>query len=413
MTRQRKVSVRSAALSAAAVLVAISTPSAGGAVQGAGPGCVGEFQEGTDYFPERIQLEYARGFTVSYHGHYKVLTTRSLARDEARDVVLLVQCGAPVPSLHGDLEGATVVRIPADTLGANEDLSLNRARVLGAVERIVAMGGGGVYAPDIRARWETGAAVSIGESFHGAPDFEKLLSAAPDVVFLSTASLARAQALERARALGIPAVPTMSWVEPSVLGQAEWLYQVAVFLNAEAKANSVLGRIKERYRKLSARARAADTVPLVVWLDSAEQRDQWRVPQTNWIAQLIADAGGRTPWARPDGAPSRIVTTEQVLTSGAGAEAFVTTTAALSEPGAAGALEIVRAIREGRLFDVHRRSRPHHNAYDWYESAVVEVDRVLEDFVALLHPELLPNHDFHHLRPARSNDSDLSGGADR
>ncbi len=398
MTSMRATPARILAICGGIVL---ATPACMSAAADERRDCIRHFDSGTDYFPAKANIEHAGGLSVSYHRHYKIVTVNRPDGDGARDAVVLVQCGTPAPSLQGELATAPVITIPVRTLGANEDLSLNRTRVLGFVDRVVAIGGDGLYSPELRERWKTGAAVAIGESFHGQPNYEKLLTAAPDVVFLSTASLERAESISRARALGLPAVPTMSWIEPTVLGQAEWIYQVAVFFNAEEKANEVLDAIKQRYRNLSALARARPERPTVVWLDSAEQRDQWRVPENSWIAELIDDAGGRTPWADSDGAPSRIVTTEQILAAGAGAAAFITTTAALNEPGSAGALESVSAVREGRLYDVHRRSRPMHNAYDWYESAVVEVDRVLEDFVALLHPELLPGHAYRHLRPAR------------
>jgi len=266
------------------------------------------------------------------------------------------------------------------------------------------MGGGGIYATDLRERWESGTAVSIGESFHGQPDYEKLLAASPDVVFLSTASLARADSIERARALGIAAVPSMSWIEPTVLGQAEWLHLVAVFLNEEERANAILAELKNRYTNLSEQARAQPETPALVWLDPARQRNKWTVPEASWLAMLIDDAGGRTPWARSDGAPDRIVTTEQILALADEVSAFVTTSVALREPGSLGALESSPAAQRARVYDVHNRARPEHDAYDWYESAVVEVDRVLEDFVALLHPELLPGHRFRYLRPVRTAD---------
>ena len=387
--------------------------SPGAAAPGEREGCVRDFRAGVDYFEEKAELQYARGFSVSYHGHYKVLTVGGAARDTVSDVLVLVQCGTPAPSLDGDLANATVITIPARTIAANEDLSLTRARVLGHVDRVVGIGSEGVYAPELRKRWETGAAISIGASFHGEPKYEKLLAVAPDLVILSTASLARADSIKRARDLELPAVPTMSWVETSVLGQAEWLHQVAIFVNAEAKANRILGEIKERYRKLSARARAHAAQPTIIWLDPAQQRDQWRVPENNWIAQLIVDAGGRTPFAQPGGAPTRIVTTEQVLGVANRAHAFVTTTTALSTPGSAGALEVTDALVEGRLYDVHRRSRPEHDAYDWYESATVQVDRVLADFVALLHPEVLPAHDYRYLQPMRPNAANTPRSSNR
>ncbi len=365
--------------------------------------CLTDFQPGTDYFPDKIELRHAIGFSVSYHDHYKVLTIGSSSGDQESDtdVLVLVQCGAPAPPLEGDLAGATLIGIPALTIGANEDLSLNRVRALGFVDRVIAMGSEGLYAPELRARWENGEAVTIGSSFHGPPNYEKLLSAPPDVLFLSTASIAPSASIHRARELGLAAVPSLSWMESSPLGQAEWLHLVAVFLNAEATSIAVFDEIETNYLALSQAARRQPTSPMVVWLDPVRQRDQWSVPQSNWMAQLVTDAGGRTPWTRQDFAETRIVTSEQILALGDTVEIMVTTSVGLGKPGSTGSLEAMTAIASGRLFDVHRRSRPEHDAYDWYESGVVEVDLVLADFVALLHPELLPDHTFVHLRPAR------------
>ena len=368
--------------------------------------CVSAFDPGADYFPYNVDIRHAEGFDVSYHGHYKVVTVYSPGNDgeRAKDVMVLVQCGAPAPALTGDIAGATLIDIPARTLGANEDLSLNRARALGFADRIIAMGSEGVYAPEIRRRWESGEVMLIGASFHGPPNFEKLLTRPPDVLFLSTASVSSPSAsIHRSRDLGLPAVPSVSWMEPTPLGQAEWLHLTAVFLNAESRSEAVFSQIEERYVTLSQKARAQASRPTVVWLDAARQRDQWVVPETNWMARLIDDAGGRSPWGRPGGAPTRTVTSEQILALGDGVDAMVTTSAGLAKPGSTGPLERAPAIRDNRFYDVHRRSLPESDAYDWYESAVVEVDQVLADFVALLHPDLAPDHEFHHIRRARAS----------
>jgi len=367
--------------------------------------CLTDFEPGIDYFPAKASIRHAESFSVSYHNYYKVLTVRSsLTEDDGdKDVMVLLQCGAPPPQLEGPLQGATLIEIPARTIGANEDLSLNRARVLGFAEDVIAMGSEGVYAPELRARWESGAAMTIGESFHGPPDFAKLLARPPDVLFLSTASLGRSGSIVRARELGLAAVPSVSWLERTPLGQAEWLHLVALFLNAEATANEVLAEIESNYVALSQKARESAASPMIVWLDPARQRDQWSVPETSWMAELIEDAGGQTPWARSGGAPTRIVTSEEILALGGAIDAIITASVALAVPGSTGPLERVPAIADGRLFDVHARSRPEHDAYDWYESAVVEVDLVLADFVALLQPDLLPGHEFRHLRRVRQS----------
>jgi len=365
--------------------------------------CVENFDAAVDYFPEKVALRHARSFAVEYRSHYKVLTVTdsTLAPGAPRDVVVLVQCGTPVPELVDELAGATVVQIPVASIAANEDLSLYRSWLLGASDRVVGVGGEGIYTPELRARWDDRQVEAIGESFHGPPNYERLLDLRPGVVFLSTASLARSGAIARARALGIPAVPSLSWSELTPLGQAEWVHHVALFLNAEAASNTVFDGIESRYLELSEAAKAQPKRPQLLWFDPGGQRDRWQVPEANWIARLVSDAGGRTPWADFDGDLTRLVTSEDILLRAAELDYLVTVTVALAEPDSAGVLERLPALRQGRLYDVHRRSIPENDAYDWYESAVVEVDRVLADLVALLHPPLMPSHQFLHLRPAR------------
>lgn len=368
--------------------------------------CVAGFDPSVDYFPDRIAVRHAQRFQISYHGHYKVLEVRtptlSDGGGEVRDVMVLVQCGTPVPPLEGALAGAHVVEVPIRTLATNEDRSVTRARVLGALDRLVAVGDGGIYDRGVRERWASGEVLEIGASFHGAPNYERLLQLEPDATFLSTASLAHAGSLQRARELGIRAAPILSWSEPTVLGQAEWLKHMAVFLNAEAEAEAIFGEIEGRYLALRERAAGAPERPLVVWLDPDGPRGQWAVPAANWIAQAIEDAGGENPFRDEEGPERSTVTTELIVQRAGDARFFLTESVALAEPGSTGVLEALPALREGRLMDVHRRSIPQEDAYDWYESAVVEVDRVLEDLVALFHPALLPDHAFHHLRAARS-----------
>lgn len=364
--------------------------------------CVADFDPGVDYFPDKVELRHAHGFSVTYHGSYKVLRVHPPAElGGGLDVMVLVQCGTPVPPLEGELAGAAVVEVPVRTVAANEDLTLTRVRVLGRVEQIVGMGGGGVYAPELRSLWESGSAVSIGESFHGQPYYELLLAVAPDVTFLSTAALSQAEALRRARLLGIPSAPSVSWVEPTLLAQAEWLLQVALFMNAEAEARQRLAAIEARYNEVSERVRAEAGRPLVLWIDPAAQGDRWTVPEGSWKAQAVVDAGGRSAFGRPGGPPTREVTTEELLALGDSIDLVITESVALDEPGSAGALEGLRAFREGRVYNVHRRSRPENDAYDWYETAVVEVDLVLSDLVALLHPTILSDHPLHHVQPKR------------
>ncbi|MEM7796336.1 MAG: ABC transporter substrate-binding protein, partial [Cyanobacteria bacterium P01_C01_bin.118] len=39
--------------------------------------CVDEYDPTVDYFPVKVEPQYAQGFSVDYHNHYKVVTVRN------------------------------------------------------------------------------------------------------------------------------------------------------------------------------------------------------------------------------------------------------------------------------------------------------------------------------------------------
>ena len=92
-----------------------------------------DYEVGKDYFPQKVSIEYAKNFSVSYHNHYKVVRAKvgfgaahqdadSVAWERAfTDVLVLVQRGTPAPALEGDLAGAQVVEIPVNTIASNSD----------------------------------------------------------------------------------------------------------------------------------------------------------------------------------------------------------------------------------------------------------------------------------------------------
>jgi iron complex transport system substrate-binding protein len=365
--------------------------------------CIDEFVPERDYFPDKVEVAYAETFSVSYHGHYKVVRSQSKAPEGetgVSDVLVLVQCGAPVPALDGELAGATVIEVPVRSVAANEDGSIIRASVLGFDDRIVAMGGGGIYNADLRRRWEHREIVSIGESYHGAPDFEALLAVDPGVCFQFISSLDHAESLERGRALGLPFVPVLAWSEPTILGQAEWVKHTALFLNAERDAASFFEDIVSRYRALAKQAQAASEKPVAIW-GGPLGNGGWYVEAGSWHAQALDDAGATNPFDALPGERTIAISTESVLAEAVDADLWITEEISMENLGAAGLLEQIEAFQAGQVYHIHGRSRPEHNAYDWYETALVRPDLVLEDLVSLFHPELLPDHELFFLRSIR------------
>lgn len=366
--------------------------------------CVEAYDASVDYFPEQVELQYADRFRVSYHKHYKVLKANVAGSEwgpDVSDTVVLVQCGTPVPPLEGELEGAAVVQVPVRTFASNEDGSIARASHLGYVDRVTGMAGGGIFNPVLRQKWEDGALLSVGESFHGPPNFEIILADQPGAVFLFTSSLNHTEALDKGRALGLATVPVVGWGEPTILGQAEWIKHTALFLNAEAAANSYFADVADRYLALKDRVAAQERRPVTIWGGPLSQGGRWWIEAGSWMAQALEDAGGHNPFLPDSGETAITLSTEAVLAQATDAEFWLTEHVALETLGAAGTLETIPAFREGRVYHIHKRAAPENDAYDWYETALVRPDLVLQDLVSILHTELLPDHELFFLQNIR------------
>jgi iron complex transport system substrate-binding protein len=231
--------------------------------------CVEDYQPGVDYFPDKISLQHARIFSVSYHEHYKIVklaVERTLsAGEKVSDTMVLVQCGAPAPPLTGELAGATVITIPVMSIASNDNCDIAAVSQLGFDDRLMAIGGGHIYNKTVRKRWESRELATIGYAWHGLPNSEVLLAQPPDVLFMRRATLEQGRSLARARNLGIRAAPTLARHEQHYLGYAEWIKYFAVFLNAERIAQDSFLQVAQRCERLMQKAKSATPKPSVFW----------------------------------------------------------------------------------------------------------------------------------------------------
>ena len=81
-------------------------------------GPVAEYTEGVDYFPDKVEVNWAKDWTVSYHGNYKLLHMGPVgdANAGSRETYVLVQKGTPAPALTGNLADAHLIQVPIESL---------------------------------------------------------------------------------------------------------------------------------------------------------------------------------------------------------------------------------------------------------------------------------------------------------
>ncbi|MEM7417496.1 MAG: hypothetical protein AAF389_18545 [Gemmatimonadota bacterium] len=360
--------------------------------------CVSDFDPEVDYFPDKVTVERAATFTVGYHGHYKVL--RSSLRAEAwggslDDVAVLVQCGTPVPDLTGELEGAVAIEVPVTTVAANFLDDIARIRTVGMADRLVAIGDGRIYDPEIRARWERGELLTLGHAFHAGGDTEQLLIASPDI-FL--ANIAGPDPLENMRSLGVSVVPTLGWAEPDYLGRAEWTKHAALFFNAEVAANDAWSALRANVDSLRSLTAELEERPSVMWTVN-RSADRWSAFRSSYENGLIIDAGGRNIFFAPgnDGLEASLqsvdLTPESMLEQADGVEVWLASGRDDRDWPTGPVLNSFRAYRDGRVYHRSGRTIPDTDANDWNETGSVRPDLILRDLIHLVHPDVLPDHE--------------------
>lgn len=354
--------------------------------------CVERYDSATDYFPDKVTVEDAVNFTVTYHRSYKVVQPRTSAPHSGERYVL-VQCGTPVPPLQGELAGAQVATVPVSSLYSTSTthlallVDLGRLDVLTGVSIKKFLMGDEILkragSPEVR---EFAAASTI--------DTELVVSQRPGLFMTAGSASAELSVIRQA---GIPVVANHEWLEPTALARAEWLKYMAIFLNEERAGQRLYAGVKARYRALSARALAVPDAQRPTVMTGRGSRGEFVIAGgRSYVAALIHDAGGRYVWADNASTGTTTIDLEAQLKRAVNADIWINgggwpSLAAIvqDEPRYGG----FKAYRTGQVWVWERRVTAA-GANDYWTRAVSHPDLVLADLVKVFHPTLAQHHEF-------------------
>ena len=362
-------------------------------------GCVRHFDPSADYFPDKAILEDAAMFRVEYRRSYKVLTVSGGQPGDRLERHVLVQCGTPAPPLSGELAGADVVMVPVRSVFA---FSTTQLPLLTDLERLDVLTGVGqrdaITDPEIQRRIKSGVIVEFAR-VGLVIDVERVVAGRPSLFMAGSSSSRSVAAI---RAAGIPVVPNAEWLETTALGRAEWLKYMAVFLNEERRAQSLYGGTKSRYAALAQRARAVPPAERPLVMTGRSSRGTFTISGgRSYVANLIADAGGRYPWKDDTSAGMITVDIEAQIARAANADVWINgggwknLQAMLADEPRYSAF---KAFRNGRVWVYERRQTPS-GANDYWSRSVTHPDIVLADLLKIFHSALARDHTFEWYMP--------------
>lgn len=362
--------------------------------------CVKEYNPQKDYFPEKIELIYAKRFVVEYHKNYKLLTlNKPWYNADISFQYLLVQCGTPIPKGYPKAE---VIEIPIKKIIPMSTTYLPSLDKLNLVQHIVALPTFQyVNTPSVQERIQQKRVVEVGHTAN--LNIEKVIEIDPDLVMTFGMGDPKMDAQTKQLSnLGVNVVINAEYMETSPLGGAEWIKFMSLFFNREAEATQEFQQIDKGYQKLLKLTEKISTKKRPTVFARVDYQGTWYAPGgKSFAAILLKDAGAHYLWEKNKSVGSLHLDFEVVLEKAQDAQFWVNTTtwSSIDEALAANPRYAhFQALQYGRVFNNNARVNEYGGS-DYYETALANPHLLLADLIKIFHPQLLPKHQFIWYRP--------------
>lgn len=358
--------------------------------------CDGNRADGPSEVGDTLQLRYARNLTiVTYSDHTEVTirnpwdTTGVLGR-----YCLKTPTNSPVKGkkqrsstgenrhkaspLQGGLEGAAPVIVPLQNMAVFSSVHCALFHELEADDAV-----GGICdlqffnLPYYKEGVAEGRIANLGNSLQ--PNIEQIMNLNPDAMLPSP--FENSGGLGRAERLGIPIIWCADYMENTPLGRAEWIRFYGRLVGRAKEADSIFSAVERRYLELCEKVQNTKTKPRL--LPEMPWSGQWTLPSSgSSSARLYADAGAEYLFAHLKGSGGIPLSTEKVVDKAVDADIWL-----IKHHGQ---LDRQQMISDTPLLASIK-------APIWwcdtsvtllYEETPFHPERLLENLIAILHPEL-------------------------
>ncbi len=342
-----------------------------------------------------LEISYAKGFSITDYGDYKVIEVNNPWPDAGK--VFRYALVKDQANFESEERFDAVVQVPVQNLIVTSTTHIPSLDMLGETDKLIAFPNlSYISSEHTRKRIAEGKLTEIGNN--ESINTENVIDLQPDVMigFAVTGNNKTYETLQRA---GIPIVFNGDWTENHPLGKAEWIKFFGAFFDKNEAAAQLFSEIEAEYITVKELAQTADNTPTV--LSGALWKDIWYLPEgKSWGAQFIADANGAYLWADSEGTGSIALNVETVIDRAQHADFWIgpgqfTTYSQLAD--AHKAYTQLDAYKNKTVYSFSSL-KGETGGIIYYELAPNRPDLVLKDLVKILHPELLPEHEFYFFR---------------
>lgn len=346
----------------------------------------------TESFSKKSEIKYATGFEIDIFKGYKVITLKNPWPGTDRTFkYALVEKDGSLPNPNGF---DAVVNIPIKRIVVTSTTHIPSLEMLGELESLVGFPNlNYISSEKTREQIADGKIKELGKNED--INTEILIELNPDVVigFGVDGNNSTFKTIENS---GIPVLYNADWTESSPLGKAEWIKFFGALFDREKEADSIFKSIETEYLLAKKMASEAAKTPTVI--SGAMYKDVWYMPQgDSWGAQFIADANGDYLWKDSEGTGSLSLNLESVLDKGHNADIWIGPGQFTSLDEMKNASQVYtqfKAYKSGQVY-TYSMKKGETGGVIYFELAPNRPDLVLKDLIKILHPELLPDHNFY------------------
>lgn len=328
-------------------------------------------------------VEYARNLSIEKSEGYTLVRVRNpWDTTLLRAQYVLIDRDSPLPD---NLPDGVIIRTPVQRAAVYTSVHAAMLDNIGALDAIC-----GICEPQyvtaeaVRRLIADGRIADLGDAT--GPSIEKMLDLNADVII---ASPFENSGFGAAQKTGIPIVEALDYMENHPLGRTEWVKFFGLLTDRETVADSIFRATEKRYLELRTLATGADSRPTVVL--EHKYGPSWGIPSGgSYIAVMHADAGASYVFADLPGGKVVNMTFEEVYDKAGDADFWfikndtdITTDMLKSDYKP---YSQFKAYRDGGILFCNT------TATTYYDDITLHPDLILEDFIAIYHPELLPDH---------------------
>ena len=340
---------------------------------------------------DTLQLRYAKNLTIVDFPDHTEVTLRNpwdIGQELGKYNLIknenLKNKNSSLSALHSSL-----VKIPLRNAGIFSSVHLALLHELGADEAV-----GGICdlefcnLQEFKKAVSEGRIANLGNSVQ--PSLEQIIDLNPDALLPSP--FENSGGLGRIERLGIPIIWCADYMENTPLGRAEWIRFYGRLFGRAEEADSIFNAVECRYLELCKLAKNTKTRPRL--LPEMPWSGQWTLPGSGSSStRLYEDAGAEYLFANLKGNGGIPLSTEKVVDKGVDADIWLIKHHGPLDRKQMNADTPLLANIKAQIWWCDTSTTL------LYEETPFHPERLLENLIAILHPEVISSPEYEYFEP--------------